>query len=313
LRLETDASGIATGGVLYQEIDGKRYNLFYHSKILSPIEQRYLVPEREAVAILHCLQRMRTLVLGRTVHIQTDHCPIFGMLQKPVNNRWIARVANLIQEYQIAGMKHIDGKVNCLADYLSRLFIDSLFDTSYGVDSKQSVPLATDSGVSLSSSHDLLSTMTLRSRYRTTPLPADNKRDMDEEHSTQEAIMTPSSHALDSSTVRDEQLQDPEIVALVTRLNDRYPDSSTLLSSFAIHDNTLFRIVDTDHSSSQPNMVLYLPSSMIQRLLIAMHDDPYQGGHFSTDKMVSKIRTRYWWSRMRQTIQRHVQACHPCQ
>jgi hypothetical protein len=87
LRLETDASGIATGGVLYQEIDGKRYNPFYLSKILSPIEQRYSVPEREASAILHCLQRMRTLVLGRTVHMHTDHCPICGMLQKLVNNR----------------------------------------------------------------------------------------------------------------------------------------------------------------------------------------------------------------------------------
>jgi transposase InsO family protein len=99
----------------------------------------------------------------------------------------------------------------------------------------------------------------------------------------------------------------------VTRLNDRSPDSSTLLSSFAIHDNILVRIVGTDHSSSQPSMVPYLPSSMIQRFLIAMHDDPYQGGHFSTDKMVSKIRTRHWWPRMRQMIQRHAQACHPCQ
>jgi hypothetical protein len=60
-------------------------------------------------------------------------------------------------------------------------------------------------------------------------------------------------------------------------------------------------------------MVAYLPSSMIQRFLITIHDDPYQVGHFSTDKIVSKIRTRYWWPRMRQTIQRHVQACHPCQ
>jgi hypothetical protein len=141
---------------LYQEIDNKRYNLFYHSKILSPIEQRYSVPEREAVAILHCLQRMRTLVLGRTVHIHTDHCPIFGMLQKLVDNRRIERVANLIQEYQIAGMKHIDGKANCLADYRSRSFFNSLFDIPYNIDSKQSVLLATGNGVSLSSSHNLL-------------------------------------------------------------------------------------------------------------------------------------------------------------
>ncbi|CAF5021162.1 unnamed protein product, partial [Rotaria socialis] len=75
LHLATDASGIATGGVLFQNVNGQRHNLFYHSKVLSPVEQKYSVPEREALAIFHCLQRMRTLVLGRTVYIHTDHCP----------------------------------------------------------------------------------------------------------------------------------------------------------------------------------------------------------------------------------------------
>jgi transposase InsO family protein len=44
-----------------------------------------------------------------------------------------------------------------------------------------------------------------------------------------------------------------------------------------------------------------------------MHDDPYQGGHFSSDKIFSKLRFRYWWPRMRQTIKRYVQACVQCQ
>ena len=111
LQLATDASGVATGGVLYQDVNGERHNLFYHSKVFSPVEQKYSVPEREALAILHCLQRMRTLVLGRTVYIHTDHCPIYGMLKKPMNNRRIERVANLIQEYQIGEMKHMLARV----------------------------------------------------------------------------------------------------------------------------------------------------------------------------------------------------------
>jgi hypothetical protein len=58
------------------------------------------------------------------------------------------------------------------------------------------------------------------------------------------------SNVFDPLTVHDEQLQDSEIVGLVTQINDRSPDSLTLLSSFAIHDNVLFKIVGTDHSSS---------------------------------------------------------------
>jgi hypothetical protein len=60
-------------------------------------------------------------------------------------------------------------------------------------------------------------------------------------------------------------------------------------------------------------VVPYLPTLMIKLLLTAMHDDPYQGGHFSTDKMFSKLVSRYWWPKMRETIRRHVQACTLCQ
>lgn len=76
---------------------------FYHSKVFSTVEQNYLVPEKEALAIFHCLQRMRTLV------------------------RRIERVASLIQEYRIAEMKHIASKSNGLADYLSRPSYDPFF------------------------------------------------------------------------------------------------------------------------------------------------------------------------------------------
>ena len=79
LHLATDASGIATCGVLFQEIGGERRNIFYHSKVLPSIERKYSVPEQEALAIFQCLQRMRTYILGRTVYIHTDHCPICGL------------------------------------------------------------------------------------------------------------------------------------------------------------------------------------------------------------------------------------------
>ena len=52
---------------------------------------------------------------------------------------------------------------------------------------------------------------------------------------------------------------------------------------------------------------------MIQSLLTAMHDDPYHGGHFSADKMFSKLVSRYWWPQMRDSIRLHVQACTLCQ
>ena len=310
LQLCTDASGHATGGVLYQDVDGKRHNLFYHSKILTPVEQKYSVPEKEAVAIFHCLHRMRTLVLGRPVHIYTDHCPICNMLQKPVNNRRIERVANLIQEYQIVEMKHISGKNNCLADYLSRPFDDPLFDIPYGLES-HTVPSSVNS----------LSTMTLRPRRTPLPMsdhalehpPSEDSDVVDPTSDPSTIITTPSPNVFDVHQLEHAQSQDQDIVPILNRLSLEQSAQSDPPSSFVIRDRILHKLVCMTPQSPSQTAVPYLPASMVPSLLTAMHDDPYQGGHFSTDKMLSKIRLRFWWPHMRESIHRHVQACELCQ
>ncbi|CAF4606086.1 unnamed protein product, partial [Rotaria sp. Silwood2] len=325
LHLATDASGTATGGVLFQDVNGQRHNLFYHSKVLSPIEQKYSVPEKEALAIYHCLQRMRTLILGRTVYIHTDHCPICGMLQKPVNNRRIERVANLIQEYRIAEMKHIDGKSNCLADYLSRPSDDPLFDVDYGLDSK--LPWSNSSNLTnpCQPSQNIITTMTLRPRQKFlspgVSIFNQDDEDFDAASCTSEnsftthspiITSTPSPNVFDSSQLSHEQAQDPDIRRIISQLNRSSHPDSTLSSSFIIKNGILNKLITLTPSSRRRLSVPYLPSSMIRSFLTAMHDDPFQGGHFSFDKMMSKIRTRYWWPHMKHDVHRHVQACVPC-
>jgi transposase InsO family protein len=326
LQLCTDASGIATGGVLFQDIHGQRHNLFYHSQVLSPSEQKYSVPEKEALAILHCLQRMRTLVLGQTVHIHTDHCPICGMLTKPVNNRRIERVANLIQEYQIAEMKHISGKSNCLADYLSRPFDDPLFDIPYGLESKIPTLPPADSLSILTPSTNVVSTMTLRPRHKpcspsgcAPEVALDGQVDISSSPPTSDSndvphtTTAPSPNSFDSAELHRAQAQDAEVCRILHELTTTRNNRSTLSSSFILKNNLLHKLVCLTPRSIRKTAVPYLPSSMVKSLLIAMHDDPYQGGHFSTDKMLSKIRCRYWWPQMRTSVQLHVQACVPCQ
>ncbi|CAF1526076.1 unnamed protein product [Adineta steineri] len=317
LHLSTDASGIATGGVLFQEINGERRNIFYHSKLLSAIERKYSVPEQEALAIFQCLQRMRTYVLGRIIYVHTDHCPICGLLQKPVNNRRIERVANLIQEYNIAEMKHISGKSNCLPDFLSRPFDDPLFDVPYGVESKQ--PLS-----SLSMALPVtpgISPMVLRPRLKPTPItdvaiPDDEfKTDTDDtvdSTSSSPILTSPSPNTFNCHALKQEQDNDPDIQLIVAQLHNPDPASHTS-SSFLIKDDLLHKVVTLSPTSPVTTAVPYLPTSMIQSLLTAMHDDPYQGGHFSTDKMYSKLASRYWWPHMRDSLRLHVQACTLCQ
>lgn len=318
LYLSTDASGIATGGVLFQEINGERRNIFYHSKVLSPVERKYSVPEQEALAILQCLQRMRTYILGRIVYIYTDHCPICGLLQKPIHNRRIERVANLIQEYNIAGMKHITGKSNCLPDFLSRPFDDPLFDIPYGIDSKQPLPITT---LTAQCAPAYISPMVLRSHRKASlcPTPHDDDTETADDVSPSadstsplHFITSPSPNTFNYHDLRNAQQSDSDIQLIITQLNNPHKTSKSY-SSFVIKDHLLHKLITLSSQSTRKTAVPYLPTSMIKSLLTAMHDDPYHGGHFSTDKIYSKLVSRYWWPRMRNTIQRHVQACIPCQ
>ncbi|CAF3030641.1 unnamed protein product [Rotaria socialis] len=289
LHLATDASGIATDGVLFQNVNGQRHNLFYHSKVFSPVEQKYSVPEKEALAIFHCLQLMRTLVLGRTVYIHTDHCSICGTLQKPVSNRRIERVANLIQEYRIAEMKHIDGKSICLADYLSRPADDPLFDVDYGLESKLPCSSSSHLHTPHQPSVNIVAPMILRPRRKFPSLGVSNVDNVDDDSdasfTTYSEIITttPSPNVFDPSQLSHEQTQYSNICSIISQLNQNEPCDFILSSSFIMKSGTLNKLIALTPKSKRRLSVPYLPSSMIRSLLTAIHDDPFQGGHFSID------------------------------
>ncbi|CAF3411160.1 unnamed protein product [Rotaria socialis] len=102
--LTTDASKVGVGETLQQHINCEIKNLYYHSQMTSSSQRRYDPIELEALAIWMCFQRMRPYLLGRSIIIYTDHCPL---------------------------CQH-----NCLADYLSRHPIpreEEIFDEDYGI------------------------------------------------------------------------------------------------------------------------------------------------------------------------------------
>lgn len=77
LLLSTDASKTGIGGILYQEIDNEKKILYYHSEVLTASQKRFHPIELEALAIFKCMNRMRSLILGRSITVYTDNCPDF--------------------------------------------------------------------------------------------------------------------------------------------------------------------------------------------------------------------------------------------
>ena len=117
--LTTDASEKAIAGILTQ--NGQP--VMFVSRILTAAEQRYSNVEREALAVIWSILRLKQLLLGRHFNLVTDHKPLTkiygGSLPKVVSNRLI-RWAMLLQRFDFT-IQHQPGTSISHADALTRL------------------------------------------------------------------------------------------------------------------------------------------------------------------------------------------------
>ena len=132
--LMTDASIHAIGGVLFQlpntpagtslttKTRKEMKIIMFLSKRLIAAETRYSTTEREALAILRCLEEVRWLVLGSPypTKVYTDHKALLGLLRKDDAHGRIVRWQIRLAEYDVEYI-HIAGKENALADGMSRM------------------------------------------------------------------------------------------------------------------------------------------------------------------------------------------------
>ncbi|UYV73993.1 RBM15B [Cordylochernes scorpioides] len=117
--LNTDASGIAVGACLQQEIDGVVKPIAHYSKRLIGPETRYSTIEKEAYAVVLSLQHFKHLLAGSKVEVHTDHKPITYNKGSDYKNARLSRWAEIIQDFNVTFV-YVPGKENTVADFLSR-------------------------------------------------------------------------------------------------------------------------------------------------------------------------------------------------
>ena len=280
-RVSADASGVALGGVLEQEYEGKWHPVAFYSRKLSPAEQHYTTRERKCLAVKQCLVEWRHYLLGAPFRVRSDHQSLKWLQTQNVTTlsdrllRWIEYFSlfDFNQEY-------LPGDENVLPDHLSRPVTEVLL-VKQGMEEQQ---------------FDLLSlAVLLHDHQQVLPQPA---------------VVLP---VLTESNIQTEffqkllqaQARDPYISAIRTQLQDpqQHPSATRMLYSF--HDG--FVVVP---EADGRNRIVVPEHSLQTDICKYFHDE---NGHLGIHRTIHAISTYFFWPNMVKAIRSYVASCTVCQ
>lgn len=117
--VQTDASDIGMGAILVQGEGDEEKVVAYWSQELNPAQRKYQTTERECLAVILAIEKIRPYIEGLEFTVITDHASLLWLrnLKDPTGRlgRWALR----LQPYRFT-LKHRKGRFMVVADALSR-------------------------------------------------------------------------------------------------------------------------------------------------------------------------------------------------
>ncbi|CAF1490281.1 unnamed protein product [Rotaria magnacalcarata] len=248
---------------------------------------------------------MRQYLLGRSIIIYTDHCPLCNMMTSSVKNRRVDRISILLQEFNIEKIIHIKGRHNRLADYLSRHPTpreEEIFDEDYGISmlfqGEPPVRVYVPDHNPLFISAVNTRSKTQRMKQQNNPIDSIDlfiKNDTslisnpdNVEYSQEYPLPLIMPNKFDLTQIKIEQSKD-----LIIQKKIKEIMQNPTKHPYAFKDGLLYKFISNNRDSITKKKFIYLPSSMIDALLKSYHDDPL-GGHFGIKRTYFKIKNKFW-------------------
>lgn len=289
--LVTDASKMCIAGYLAQEVDGILKPISYFSKKLSKSQQKYSAIKLELFAIYQSVKYFREYLFGDFV-ILCDHKSLshHKKLQNPpsVICNWLL----YLQEFSFT-IKYIEGKKNCLSDYLSR------FETI-------------KNEINLFSNTEIINAVTTRSRSKINNPPPIN---ISNEAYTQRGQVAKSAikkdEPLSVDVILKEQLQDEQVRILREHLSKGKMTNKYKKDDFFIDPDSqlIKKIVKVNNESGKSiyTETIVVPEVLKQKIIKTIHKT-----HLGVYKSYALLKERYFWTGMYADLKRYVLSCDGC-
>jgi len=120
--LALDASDVAIGAVLIQEVDGIEHPICCYSKKLDCHQKRYSTStvEKEALSLIMAVRTFSVYVGSAPVRVYTDDSPLQFLRRMSTHNQKLLRWSLELDQYNL-DVKHWPEKKKVRPDLLSRL------------------------------------------------------------------------------------------------------------------------------------------------------------------------------------------------
>lgn len=341
LVVETDASGVGIGAVLYQYAGGNLTPLWFLSKKLNKAEKNYSSRDREALAVVYALKKFSRYLHLKPFVLYSDHeSLIYLRTQKDLKTSRDHRWAECLGEF-LFEQRYKKGELMVVPDALSRAFDDRAAEKGVWAELEhtgvteiepqcgvlnakdvQTTPIHSafasldkaPDGINITNTvHDLLkedvTTYDPKTRVSKKALQERELREAYIMASTVTKVFGGLSDVLPKAYADDPNFK--KIYELSQQSRDSLSEKEkTLCRNFTVVDNILM-YTPVGKETRQPRICIPFTEGNGMRLTVfyEAHESVLHGG---IEKTYMRVANTYWWPGLYRDCANYVKSCKEC-